>query len=645
MFLKNYKIKNKYSASIEPHEVFLDNLEKNKETESGFSEKRFEVPLKERKAYILFSLFILIIVLISTKVFYLQVFEGKNLHILAENNKGKIVLIKPERGIIYDRNLKKMVLNSPAFDLVCDRRGFPDSSLETKNQIEKLAVILNKDAFDLEKQINDSQEPVVLIQENLSHEIILILEARIKEFKGCLVEDNIIRNYVLGEPFSHLLGYVSRITQDEFNSQKTYAINDSSGKSGLEKSYEQYLRGIPGKLETQKTAVGIQKNQEIISEPVSGNNIVLNIDSDLQQKIYEELEKSVKDIGSKKASAVALDPRNGQVLALVSFPSYDNNLFAKGISQKDLDLLLNDTSQPFFNRAISAQYPTGSTIKPFEALGALQEKLISPTKLINDPGYIEVKSKYDSSIVYRFGGVTPHGWVDMREAIAVSSNIYFYTIGGGYLDQQGLGPTRIAKYLSLFGWGVKTGIDLPGEFKGFIPSPEWKKEYKKESWWDGDTYNLAIGQSDLQVTPLQLALAYATIANGGILYKPQIVNKIIDTSTTEPSIVLQFESEIVRQDFIDKENLKVVQEGMRDGVAKSYGSSYFLNNLPVAVASKTGTAEIGKDGYYNTWVSTYGPYENPNIVLVVTIEEVEGLRSGSLTVAKEVLNWYFSQHK
>ena len=428
-------------------------------------------------------------------------------------------------------------------------------------------------------------------------------------------------------------------------SQKTYAINDSSGKSGLEKSYEQYLRGIPGKLEFQKTAVGIQKGQEIISEPISGNNVVLNIDSDLQQKIYEELEKSIKNVGSKKGSAVALDPRNGQVLALVSFPSYDNNLFAKGISQKDLDLLLNDNSQPFFNRAISAQYPTGSTIKPFEASGALQEKLISPIKLINDPGFIEVKSKYDPSIVYRFGGVTPHGWVDMREAIAVSSNIYFYTIGGGYLDQQGLGPTKIAKYLSLFGWGEKTGIDLPGEFKGFIPSPEWKKEYKKESWWDGDTYNLAIGQSDLQVTPLQLALAYATIANGGTLYKPQIVNKIIDTSTQEPMIVKQFEPEIVRQGFIDKENLKVIQEGMRDGVQKPYGSAYFLNSLSVPVASKTGTAEIGKDGYYNTWASVYGPYENPNIVLIVTIEEVEGLRSGSLTVAKEVLNWYFSQSR
>lgn len=634
MFLKSYIIKNKYSADIEPHEVFLDNMAKQEEVESGFSEKRFEVPLKEIRAYILMCIFLLVTVLIFVKVFYLQIFQGQEMNILAENNKGKITLVKPERGIIYDRNLKKMVANAPSFDLICDRRNFSNSNELISKQISELSKILDVDSADLEKKIIDSIEPNILIAENITHEQILILEARISEFQGCYIENNIIRNYVLGQAFSHLLGYVGRVSKEEFNSKKSYAINDSSGKAGIEKFYEDYLRGIPGKVEEQKTAIGVQKGKEIISPPVSGNNVVLNIDYGLQQKIYEELEKTIKNIGSKKGAVVAVDPKNGQVLALVSFPSYDNNLFSNGISQKDLQSILNDNSQPFFNRAVSAQYPTGSTIKPFEAAGVLQENLISPNKLINDPGFIEIKSKYDPSIVYRFGGVIPHGWVDMREAIAVSSNIYFYTVGGGYGDQQGLGPSRIAKYLSLFGWGVKTGVDLPGEYKGFIPSPEWKKEYKNENWWDGDTYNLSIGQSDLQVTPLQLAMAYCTIANGGILYKPQIVNEIVG--------VKKFEPEIVRQDFIDKENLKIIQEGMRDGVEKSYGSSYFLNSLSVPVASKTGTAEIGKDGFYNTWASVYGPYENPNIVLVVTIEEVQGLKSGSLTVAKEVLNWYFN---
>jgi len=643
MFLKNYKLKNKYSFDIEPHEVFLDNMAQKEEEQSGFSEKKFEIPLGNGKVYFIMSVFLIAVVLIFSKVFYLQIIQGQEFSVLAENNKGKITLIKPERGIIYDRNMKKLVANAPSFDLTCDRRDFDISGSEIYNKISNLAEIINKTPEELQNIINDSLEQNILIAENLTHDQIIVLEARISEFQGCKIENNIIRNYIFAQPFSHLLGYVGRISKEEFLNKKSYAINDSSGKSGIEKYYEDYLRGVPGKVESQRTAVGIKKGEEIIANPIPGDNVVLNIDADLQNKIYEELDNVLKEMGSKKGAAVAVDPRNGQVLAMVSYPSYDNNLFSNGISAKELSVLLNDNSKPFFNRVVSAQYPTGSTIKPFEAYGALQEKIISPLKLINDPGYIEIVSKYDPSIVYRFGGVKPHGLVDMRKAIAVSSNIYFYTIGGGYGDQQGLGPSKIAKYLSIFGWGKKTGIDIPGEFDGFIPSPEWKKEYKNESWWDGDTYNLSIGQSDLQVTPLQLAMAYCTIANGGTLYKPQLLNKIIDNSSEDKNIIKEFKPEIIRDNFLDKASIKIIQEGMRDGVEKSYGSSYFLNTLPVAVAAKTGTAEIGKDGYYNTWASVYGPYENPNIVLIVTIEEVFGLRSGSLTVARNVLDWYFKE--
>ncbi len=423
--------------------------------------------------------------------------------------------------------------------------------------------------------------------------------------------------------FSHILGYTGRINQTELDNNSNYAVNDYIGKQGIEKSYEESLRGIPGKFEKEKT----------LSEPESGKNLVLSIDLGLQNKIYDELKKGIEKIGVKKGAAVALDPRTGQVLALVSYPSYDDNLFAKGILKEEFDKIQNNPSNPLFNRVLSAQYPTGSTIKPFIASGALQEKTISPDKKILDNGFIEIINKYDPSIVYRFSGIEPKGWVDMKKAIAVSSNIYFYTVGGGYGDQQGLGPTRIKKYLELFGWGEKTGIDIPGEFKGFVPSPEWKKQTKNESWWDGDTYNLSIGQSDLKVTPLQVAMAYSSIANGGTLYKPQIVQKIINGQ--------EFKPEIIRDNFIDSENLQIVKEGMRDGVL--YGSSATLNSLPVQVASKTGTAETSRKGYYNAWVSAFAPYENPEIVLVTTIEDIQGLGAATLPVAKEVLRWYFSQ--
>jgi penicillin-binding protein 2 len=206
-----------------------------------------------------------------------------------------------------------------------------------------------------------------------------------------------------------------------------------------------------------------------------------------------------------------------------------------------------------------------------------------------------------------------------------------------------LGPARIKKYLSLFGWDQKTGIDLSNEFSGFIPDPAWKKATKGQPWWDGDTYNLAIGQSDLETTPLQVANAYCAIANGGTLYQPQIVNKIVSGDSTKT--IQQFQPQIIRSGFIDPANLEIVREGMRDGVDKDYGLSRMLNDLPVQVAAKTGTAEIGIKNYYNVWSSVFAPYDNPQIVLVVTAEDVQGLGAVTLPVAHDILQWYFSGEK
>ncbi len=639
--MKSYKVKSLY-GDIEPHEVFLDKMAQEKENELGLTEKRFEVPLKEKISYVLYGIFLLLAMVLLVKTFYLQVVEGNKMHTLAENNKGSSSLIIPERGVIYDKNLKKLVSNSPAFDLLCDRAYFSQSSEKTSREISDIAQSIGQDSLDIEKKIQESGDSEVLVLENINHETLLVLETKIKDIEGCEIRQNTIRDYSYGEVFSQILGYTGRINKDEYGDSSGYAINDYIGKIGLEKYYEAYLRGTPGQSKIVKTASGQEKTKEILKEPKAGSNLVLNIDADLQEKVYLALESSIKNVGAKKGAAVAIDPRTGAVLALVSYPSYNDNLFSGGISQENYSKIINDPYQPLFNRVLAAQYPTGSTIKPFEAYGALQEKIIDPKKQINDIGYIEVKSQYNPSVVYRYGGVTPHGWVDMREAIAVSSNIYFYSIGGGYQDQQGLGPARIKKYLELFGWGKKTGIDLPGEFEGFIPTPEWKKANIKEQWWDGDTYNLSIGQSYLKVTPLQVALAYSVIANGGTIYKPQIVNKITDALG---NVEKSFDPEVTASSFIDTEDLQVVREGMRDCVKESYGSAYSLSSLPVSVAAKTGTAEIGREGYYNAWIATFAPYENPEIVFVATIESVNGLRSATLPVAKEVLDWYFSQSR
>ncbi|TSC93891.1 MAG: penicillin-binding protein 2 [Parcubacteria group bacterium Licking1014_1] len=639
-FYSKYKIKH-FQRDIEPHEIFLDKLAKAKEEESGLTEKKIEVPLKEKISHILLVIFLLFALILFSKTFYLQIVEGKKLYIISENNKRRIALIIPERGIIYDKNLKKLVSNSPAFDLVCDKRRFSPSVAQTLKEIKSISDLTSRDFEELKKEIEESKDSKVLIYENISHEKLLVFEANINDFSGCQIEKNTVRDYVFSKSFSHVLGYTGKISKNELENYENYAVNDYIGKTGIEAFYEEFLRGKPGAIEEIKSAIGIEKGEKTLSQIELGKNLVLNIDSGFQEKLYSALEDGIKKVGAKRGAAVAMDPSNGAVLAMVSYPSYDNNLFSKGILQKDFDKIQNDISKPLFDRAIAAQYSIGSTIKPFIALAALQEEIISPVKQINDKGYIEVRSKYDPSIVYKFSGIKPHGLVDMRKAIAVSSNIYFYTVGGGYEDQQGLGPTRIKKYLELFGWSEKTGIDIPGEFSGFVPSPEWKKQKKKEPWWDGDTYNLSIGQSDLQITPLQVAMAYSAIANGGTLYKPQIAQKIIDISTGSPEIIKEFKPEIIRKNFIDPENLQIVRQGMRDGVL--YGSSVSLNGLPVKVASKTGTVEIPDPDRYNAWISAFAPYENPEIVLVITIESVEGIRAAVLPIARDVLNWYFTR--
>lgn len=633
-----YRVKKNF-GDIETNEIFLDKWAKIKEDEFGLSEKRLEVPLQEKIAYILIAAFFVLAIALFSKTFYLQVVNGQTLKTAAENNKGNASLIIPERGIIYDSNMKKLVSNSPAFDLVCDKRSLSASSVQADKEIEIIAQALSQNYDELKKTFQDTAASEIIVLEDMSHEQLLIFETKIQDIPDCQIKQSTKRDYLYGNIFSQILGYTSRINRDEYGQSKGYAISDTIGKQGLEKYYETYLRGVPGQLKTIRLANGQEKSTEVLLEPTAGYNLILNIDANLQQKAYEALESSIKNLGAKKGAAVAINPKTGAILALVSYPSYDNNLFSGGISQENFSKIQEEES--LFNRAIAGQYPTGSTIKPFEAIAALQEKIISPDKQINDIGYIEVPSQYDPSVIYRYEGVTPHGWVDMREAIAVSSNIYFYTVGGGYKDQKGLGSANIKKWLELFGWGQKTGIDLPGEVSGLVPDAEYKKQLlgDKQPWTTGDTYNLSIGQSYLKVSPIQVAAAYVAIANGGTIYKPQIVNKIVDSSG---NVITSFEPVTTRTNFFDQENLKVIREGMYDCVHKSYGSAVSLNDIGVDIAAKTGTAETGRDGIFNTWVSAFAPYDDPQIVFVTTIEGVAGLRSATLPVAHDVLDWYFN---
>ncbi len=605
---KRRRIKLAFREDVEPHEILLDSLAEKEEKQLGLSEKKFEVPLLKKIIQGIFIFCFLAISLLLFKTFQLQVIEGKSFNQLAEKNKFIIHQIQAERGVIYDKNMEQLVFNKLTFDLVCEGE----------------------------------------IVKNISHQELILFETRTNEYPNCQINTNVIREYKDGEVFAQILGYTGKIKREEFASApEFYSISDFVGRTGVENYYESSLRKNPGKLRIERDVFGEMVSEEILSLPESGKSLVLWLDADLQRKLKEELEKKYKEIGARGATAIAMDPKTGGILALVSLPSFDNNLFQKGADPASLQSLLDDPQKlnPLFNRAISGRYLIGSTIKPLIASAALEEKIISPQKRIYSAGFIEVPHQYNPKIVYRFNDWTAHGWVDMKKAIAQSSNVYFYTIGGGYGDQKGLGPTKIKEYLKLFGWQDLTGIDLPGEAAGFVPDIEWKKKTLGEGWWDGNTYQLSIGQEYLQITPLEVVTAITAIANRGKLLRPQVVQKIIDNSLGELNTIEEKEPEIIRENFINPENLQIVREGMRRAVTgfnSPQASAVILNSLPITSAAKTGTAELGGDRY-NNWVTVFAPYEDPEIVLTIMIENVKGVQAAALPVAKAILNWYFTQ--
>jgi len=650
----------KEKKEIEPQEILLDALAQKKEAELGISEQKFEVPLSKKIFQGVFITFFILIFFLFAKTFQLQVFQNKELFLQAEEQSQRIYYLRSERGVIYDRNLKQLVWNEASFDLVADIKDLPKNEEEQLRMFKEISGILGESSGDLKEKIEKTDAKKVLISENISHDTLILLEIKINsgEFPGFRIEENVVRNYLNSPNISHLIGYIGRINQEELSVAQNYSFTDLIGKSGVEKSYEETLRGKPGILKIKKDALGKEKEREEQSQPEAGKSLVLWLDTGLQEKIEEELGRILKEVDSKKAAAVALDPRTGGVLALVSYPAFDNNLFS-GENPEELKKFMEAPStlelKPFFNRVISGKYLTGSTIKPLIASAALEEKIISPDKKINDSeGKIVVQDYWNPEKTWEYKDWKIHGWTDMRKAIAESCNVYFYTVGGGYGDQEGLGPTKIKEYLEKFGWNQKTGIDLPWESEGFIPDKDWKKRTLGQGWWDGDTYNLSIGQGFLKITPLEVVTAFSAIANGGKLLQPQVVQKIIgseknlgeeDKSSSSPfaeaRVIEEFKPKIIRENFIDPKNLQIVREGMRQAVTAGSATGW-LDTLSVSAAAKTGTAELGGD-YYHNWVTVFAPYEDPQIVLTILIENVEGMKPAALPVAKEVLKWYFGQ--
>lgn len=600
--------------------------------------------------------------LLLFRLFWLQVVKGSDYRLLAEGNRLRVESIEPRRGIIYSSNFTPLVENEANFVLYLTPIDLPKEEVERDWIVRKLANILSS----LDDSLSDNQSGLNLssdspyfqeikskldrirygslesyrplfLMDNIDYNSAMKIYLAAEEMPGVSVSAKMRRKYLSSSEnllsLSHLLGYIGKISEKDLNIfGDEYSSIDYIGKSGLEYFYENELKGLKGKKNIEVDALGREKKVVSQTQPEDGHDLILSLDVDLQKKSEEILKKYLTENKLSRASIVALNPNNGEVLALISWPSYNNNIFSRGISQSDYDRLNFDVNNPFLTRVISGTFPSGSTLKPTLAAAALEEGIITANTTLISSGGIRVGAWFFAD--WKAGG---HGLTNVKKAIAESVNTFFYYIGGGYNDFKGLGIDKINEYLSLFGLGQQSGIDLPQEATGFVPNPEWKKEVHNENWTIGHTYNVSIGQGDILVSPLQVANFTAFFANGGQLYRPHLVRQI----QLNGEILREIEPEIIRQDFVSSANVQIVREGLRQTIES--GSARRLNALPVEIAGKTGTAQWNSQRDNHAWFTAFAPYQNPTIVLTVLVEEgIEG--SGiSTSIAGEILDWYFSR--
>ncbi len=435
------------------------------------------------------------------------------------------------------------------------------------------------------------------------------------------------RVYLDTPGLGHLLGYVSFPNEEEFSTGK-YHPQELLGRDGVERTYNEYLLGERGVRIVEVNAAGKLASDHIVKLPVPGQELKLSIDNKVQTKLYEFMKQIALDHGFSGGGGVVMDVETGEILAITSYPDYDPNVLSLGQDKSLIKKYLTDSNNFMLDRSIGGLYAPGSTFKLFVAIGALAEKTVNPLKNFVTNGKLVVPNPYDKTKETVFKDWQNNGTVDLRRAIAVSCDVYFYIIGGGFGSQPGLGILNIEKYSRLFGLASKTGVNLPGEEDGSIPSPEWKAEnFKGEAWRLGDTYHTAIGQYGVQVTPIQLARAYAAIANGGKLLQPTVVKikpeqaKASSTITVDPSV------------------WQAVREGMRQTVTE--GTAKSLNLPNVTVAAKTGSAEIGiTKTRVNSWIAGYWPYEKPHYAFAVVMEKGERTNTvGSVVAVRQLLDW------
>jgi len=600
-----------------------------------------------RKFLLLHILIVLLFAILTIQLVRMQVFQGDDYQAQAEDNRLRELQVLPMRGLIYDRNHTLLVENVGNFSAVIVPADLP--AKEEAAVFARLESLLSIPAQEIAERVRERREDgnpyeALVIKDELDRDTALILKELTSYLPGVDLQVEARRNYLSGDLTAHILGYVGRISAEEYAAQKDegYIFNDQLGKTGIELVYEDILRGKPGKKLVEVDASGRQ--QDVLDSRASqpGQNVVLTIDLELQRTTADVLRQFRG--ASDNAAAVVMDVRTGEVLAMVSLPTYDNNLFSRTLSQEELDALLSEPGKPLVNHAIAEMYAPGSSFKPIVGLAALQEGVATTSTTIVSHGYITVPNQYDPSVVYVFPDWAPLGALDFYGGISMSSDVYFYYLAGGKYDEgfQGLGEERLARYARSFGLGEPTGLDLLGESAGLVPDAKWKEQTVGEMWYVGDTYNFGIGQGYLAVTPLQLLNAVVTIANDGELLQPRLMKEILDS---HGNVVAAFAKEVRGRVPVAQEHLAVVREAMLQSVTTGVARSAQVDGL--AIAGKTGSAEFGPpraDGSYDThgWFVGFAPYENPEIAVVVFVQQGSGFTNAAPAAAR-IFDYYFHQ--
>lgn len=577
----------------------------------------------------------------------LQIIQGDEYEHRAEINALREVDVPAARGLIFDRNGTLLVQNSAEFAAAIIPGDLPENG--KMGTYRMLSDVIDVPIDEIEEEVAAALERQgdynpVIIKGQLERDTALILMELEPHAPGLTVLVKPGRQYLTGSLLSHVLGYVGPISEEEFAELAAdgYTPQDIIGKSGVESSYEDILRGKAGKQLIEVDATG--RELKVLSErrPIDGSNIMLTIDLDLQAEVTKILEEYAGD--SQNAAAIVMDVKTGELLSMVSSPSFDNNIFSKPLSESDLTELIEAPGKPLVNHAIADRYAPGSTFKTIVGAAALQEGIATPSTTIVSRRYVTIENEFDPNVLYFYYDWASLGPLDFAGGLAMSSNVYFYYLAGGYPDEGfiGLGEERLSQYARSFGLGSPTGVDLPGESPGLVPDADWKSETVGDPWTLGDTYNFGIGQGYVAATPLQVLRSVTAIANGGQLLTPHVVKELQDSFGNTLETV---QSEPRTSVPVDPENLKIVRDAMRQSVTDGVAKNAAVSNVPVA--GKTGTAEFGQQtqaGEFEThgWFAGFAPFDDPEIAVVVFVQHGSGGHDASPAAAK-IIDYYFNR--